>query len=274
MEYKVYKLVPADYDKISPFYANRNINTQHVNRLRNLIKEGQPLLPVYACKVKDKSNKIHLVCLDGHHRISACMKENAPIYYFTTEKIYNKEHELRKLVISINSASKKWTCVDSAYSGMKAKKPGWTYMVLLAEQLLSGRTKEISLSSIEQIIDRKVRMDEDDVDISPTKFKESLKLIDDLIRPMCVNYKDSKILKGTREQALVGALMKIKDVDEDFPFDKLLKKTSDPDIRNIKRPADAVNDVVEFLYLCIDRDIAKMGNKFILEILKDKQKRQ
>lgn len=87
-----------DYEKFKIMDGNRNINKQHLERIKLNILKQYVLSPILV------NEKFEIV--DGQHRFTALKELKMPIHYFMTKGLTIKECQL------LNSYSSNWTSMD------------------------------------------------------------------------------------------------------------------------------------------------------------------
>lgn len=91
--------------------GNREINNNHVTKLRKIIKEygmlSTPLMVATKRYNGKGDNKLHLYILDGQHRIEACLKDSVSFNY----RVIRLEDiaTIVDLMAKLNNSDKSWT---------------------------------------------------------------------------------------------------------------------------------------------------------------------
>ena len=124
-----------DYARFSLMELNRNVNRNHVQRLKESFERDYLLAPILVNE--------HFEIVDGQHRFTAAKEMGLPIRYVVA-KGYNIEH-----VKMLNHEGKNWTVMDHFMSYVKQGVPAYVNTAKLF-----GRYEGIPASTIAIIVFR------------------------------------------------------------------------------------------------------------------------
>ena len=135
----------SNYDEFSLLDCNRDLNRNHINKIKESITKNGYLKSNAIIVDKDKN------IIDGQHRFVACKEMGLPIYY-------EIEDNKPELIIDLNTTQRKWSMADYVnyyakqgnvnYQRIKAlrEKCNTTYdIIMLAKQdrITSGSTTNL-----------------------------------------------------------------------------------------------------------------------------------
>lgn len=97
--------VTTEYDKFKIMSSNRLVDRNHVNRLKNEMRDNPTLLSTSPILVNE-----HFFVIDGQHRLVAAKELAHPIYYITVDGGGIEETR------ALNATQRRWTMLDFARS--------------------------------------------------------------------------------------------------------------------------------------------------------------